>query len=282
MTADGRHLHAVMAGAGDDLVVLEAGLGAGALSWQPVIQRLAPHTRVLAYDRAGYGSSEPDQRPRDLARLAADLRCVIDAVEHRRLVLAGHSWGGPVVRRAAADLLAADDTRADRPSARGGLAGLVLVDPSDEHAELYFSRAMQIQDAIQGPLLVALARIGLLRPLLRAQAAALPEPYRSLTAATVSTPTAARMMTAENAHVVRGLRSLRLDPLDLGDVPLTVISGRQAGRLEQTVREQLSAAHATTARAHPAGRYVEAHRSGHLVPFTEPDLVADEILAQLA
>lgn len=280
--ADGRRLRVILAGAGQDLVVLEAGLGAGALSWQPVIQHLAPHIRVLAYDRAGYGSSDPDPRPRDLARLAEDLRCVIDAVDHLRLVLAGHSWGGPVARRAAADRLAADDTRPGRPDARGSLAGLVLIDPSDEHAELYFSAAMALQSAVQGPVLRALARVGLLRPLLRAQAASLPEPSRSASAAALSTPTAARTMSAEDAHVVRGLRSLRLDPLDLGHLPVTVISGRRAGLLERSVREQLSAAHAATARAHPVGRYVEARRSGHLVPFTEPGLVADEILAVLA
>src|SRR5699024_12047570 len=97
----------------------------------------------------------------------------------------------------------------------------------------------------------------------------------------VSTPTAARAMRAESAHVVRGLRALRLDPLDLDAVPLTVITGRRAGRLERALREQISSAHAVTARAHPAGRHVGAHRSGHLVPFTEPGLVVEEALAHL-
>src|SRR5690625_2269342 len=107
-TADGRHLHVVVAGTGTDLVVLEAGLGAGALSWGPVLELLAPHCRVVAYDRAGYGRSDPDLRPRDLSRLADDLITVVGAVDHARLVLAGHSWGGPVVRLAAARLLAAE------------------------------------------------------------------------------------------------------------------------------------------------------------------------------
>ncbi|MGP9539901.1 alpha/beta fold hydrolase [Brachybacterium sp. AOP43-C2-M15] len=266
-TADGRRLRTIAMGAGPGLVVLEAGLGAGAHSWGPVMEHLAGHTRVLAYDRAGYGASDPDPRPRDLARLADDLLCVSRSLEHERLVLVGHSWGGPVVRTAAARL--------------SELSGLVLVDPADEHAELYFSRGMAILGAAQGPLLEGLARVGLLRPLLGAQASGLPEPYRTPALDAASTPAAAKAMRAENAHVVRGLRGLRLDPLEIGPVPVTVISGRRAGRSDRALRDQLSTAHAASAGAHPGGRYVEAHDSGHLVPFAQPGLVADEALALL-
>lgn len=286
-TTDGRQLRAVVAGTGTDLVVLEAGLGAAALTWGPVMEHLAPHCRVVAYDRAGYGRSDPGPGPRDLSRLADDLLAVVGAVDHSRLVLAGHSWGGPLARLAAARLMEATGSLRDGPDARHGaarrsLTGLVLVDPADEHAELYFSRAMRVQRALQGPMLQVLARCGLLRPLLHAQGAALPEPYRSCAAGDASTLTAARTMVAENAHVIRGLRSLRLDPLDLGAVPLTVVSGCLAGGGDRSVREQLIQAHSASAGAHPGGRHVRAWRSGHLVPFTEPDLVADEILALLA
>ena len=286
-TTDGRQLRAVVAGTGTDLVVLEAGLGAAALTWGPVMEHLAPHCRVVAYDRAGYGRSDPGPGARDLSRLADDLLAVVGAVDHSRLVLAGHSWGGPLARLAAARLMEAAGPLRDGPDARHGagrrsLTGLVLVDPADEHAELYFSRAMRVQRALQGPMLQVLARCGLLRPLLHAQGAALPEPYRSCAAGDASTLTAARTMVAENAHVIRGLRSLRLDPLDLGAVPLTVVSGCLAGGGDRSVREQLIQAHSASAGAHPGGRHVRAWRSGHLVPFTEPDLVADEILALLA
>ena len=47
------------AGAGGPAVVLEAGAGNGAASWQRVIPLLAPHVRVAAYDRAGLGGSDP-------------------------------------------------------------------------------------------------------------------------------------------------------------------------------------------------------------------------------
>src|SRR5690625_4632687 len=167
-TTDGRQLRAVVAGTGTDLVVLEAGLGAAALTWGPVMEHLAPHCRVVAYDRAGYGRSDPGPGARDLSRLADDLLAVVGAVDHSRLVLAGHSWGGPLARLAAARLMEAAGPLRDGPDARHGaarrsLTGLVLVDPADEHAELYFSRAMRVQRALQGPMLQVLARGGLLR-----------------------------------------------------------------------------------------------------------------------
>jgi pimeloyl-ACP methyl ester carboxylesterase len=49
----------VEAGAGQQAVVLEAGMNCGAASWQRVMPLLAPHVRVAAYDRAGLGGSAP-------------------------------------------------------------------------------------------------------------------------------------------------------------------------------------------------------------------------------
>jgi hypothetical protein len=43
----------VEASAGEPAVVLEAGTGNGAASWQRVMPLLAPHVRVAAYNRAG-------------------------------------------------------------------------------------------------------------------------------------------------------------------------------------------------------------------------------------
>ncbi|WP_316296519.1 alpha/beta fold hydrolase, partial [Clavibacter michiganensis] len=139
---DGRRLRAMVAGEGDDLVVLEAGLGGSGLTWGLVHGILTRTHRVVAYDRAGLGDSDPDPRPRDLDRLADDLEAVIAAFPHRRLVLAGHSWGGPVVRVVAA-----------RRIARGlATAGVVLVDPSDERARAYASLAARIGFATQAAL----------------------------------------------------------------------------------------------------------------------------------
>lgn len=278
-TPDGRRLRTMVAGPGstsgsgaDDLVVLEAGMGASGLYWGPVHALLAPHVRVVAYERAGFGASDPDPHRRDLPRLAADLAAVVAAHPHRRLVLVGHSWGGPIVRTLAARRL------------RQGLPvdGLVLVDPSDENAPLYFSPAARTQFALHSATSVLLARTGMLARMYRPVTAGLsPELARATTEASTSTA-AGRAGAAEGRQLVTGLQSLLAAPPVLGGVPIAVLSGLQAsGRFERRIRTALVRAHAVTAGQHPRAHQVTTQRSGHQIPVTEPDLVAAQTLALL-
>lgn len=262
-----------------DLVLLEPGLGAGAASWGAVLDGLAAAggvgpLQVLAHDRAGYGASDPAGGPRDLGALAAELGTVVAAVPHRRLVLVGHSWGGPVVRTLAADL-----------AAQGrAVAGVVLVDPADELADLYFTPTVEVMNRVQGHAMVLLDRAHLLHRLQRSATRGLPEAYREQAAASVATAAAARTVREEARHITRGLRHLRLDPPDLRGVPLTVISGRRPEGLGRRLRDELTAAHRERAGPRPgagAGRFVAAERSGHLVPVDQPELVVEEILRLL-
>ncbi|GMA38069.1 hydrolase or acyltransferase of alpha/beta superfamily protein [Mobilicoccus caccae] len=269
-TPDGRVLHTMVAGEGPDLVVLEAGLGFGGHYWAPVHERLARRVRVVAYDRAGLGDSSPDPHPRDLDRLEADLGVLLDAYPHRRLVLVGHSWGGPVVRLAAARRL---------DSARP-ITGVVLVDASDEHAPGYFARQAALGDAVQAATLPTLARVGLMRALIAVAARGLEPVHRRGLLDSSTTVAAARAAVEENRHVRPGLRALLDRPLPLPDVPVTVISGRRHGRLDAGLRRQLNRAHAVTAERH-GGRLVFAERSGHLIPLSEPELIAREVLAMV-
>lgn len=258
----------MVAGDGDDLIVLEAGLGVSGLYWGPVHEAISRQARVVAYERAGFGASTADLgRPRDLPRLAEDLQAVINAIPYQRLVLVGHSWGGPIVRTAAADLLA--QGRA--------VDGIVLVDQSDEHAaELYSSRTARAGDAMQRALMVPLARLRLLAPLVRAQVSGLPGPLLSAVASSSGSVDAARATVAELAHVAGDLQRLRDAPPELGDVGMSVISGRRHTRLDAKLRARLVQAHRDTAAEHPGARFVAAEHSGHMVPVTEPDLIAAE------
>jgi pimeloyl-ACP methyl ester carboxylesterase len=117
-----RVVRRVEAGAGDPAVVLEAGMNNGAASWQRVMPLLAPHVRVVAYDRAGLGGSAPAPGLVTIDRQIDDLASVITGLETGPCVLAGHSWGGVLVQ-----LLAFR-----RPDL---VAGLVLVDPGHEEIE---------------------------------------------------------------------------------------------------------------------------------------------------
>ena len=271
---DGRRLRIMVAGGGDDLVVLEAGLGVSGLYWGPVHQEISQHVRVVAYERAGFGASTPDSgQLRDLTRLAEDLQAVIDAIPHRRLVLVGHSWGGPIVRTVAAGLL----------SQGRAVDGIVLVDQSDEHAaDLYASRAARAGDAVQRALMVPLARLRLLAPLVRTQSAGLPVPLLEAVGASSGSVDAARATVAELRHVADDLRRLRDAPLELGEVGMSVISGQQHTRLDRQQSERLDKAHRETTAHHPGARFVAAERSGHMIPVTEPHLIASETLSFLA
>ncbi len=271
---DGRRLRAMVAGARDDLVVLEAGLGGSGLTWGLVHGILARTHRVVAYDRAGLGGSDTDPAPRDLDRLADDLEAVLAAFPHRRLVLAGHSWGGPVVRVVAA-----------RRIARGlATAGVVLVHPSDERARGYGSAAARIGFATQAALLVPLARLGLLRRLHRIALAGLPEPLLAAAADAAGSVRAARATAAEQRHLLPGLADIAGilgSAAPLPGIPVRVISGTASSPLTRGQRRDLVRAHRSSAAAFEQGAWIPAPRSEHMVPITDPDVVAAAITGLL-
>jgi pimeloyl-ACP methyl ester carboxylesterase len=265
-TPEGRTLHLHSRGAGGTLVLLEAGLGAGGASWGSVLDALPEEIHALAYDRAGYGDSTPASGARDLGALVTDLLAVVDAVEHERLILVGHSWGGPIVRGAAAQL-----RERGRP-----VAGVVLVDPGEELADLYFTRTARAMIGAQGAVMPLLSRLGLLAPLQRSAARSLPAPWRDVAAASVSTSAAAQAVRAESRHVTAGLLGLRLDPPAPVGTAVSVVSGRLPEGLGRRMRDELTDAHRARAEVE-GGRFVAAEQSGHVIAATEPELIVGEI-----
>lgn len=209
----GRTLQTYTWGEGSDVAVLEAGLGFSGRYWGAVARALAQKgIRAVAYDRAGYGGSGPDPRPRTLDRLAGDLGRVVAAQGAERLVLVGHSWGGPVVRVAASQ-------------AGPSLRAVVLVDASDEHVDAYHSPLARVGDAVQAVALPALARAGVLRPLMSLAAGrSLDVADRDATIAASSSETAALATVAENRHLPAGLKQLLAHAPEL-PAPLVVVSG---------------------------------------------------------
>lgn len=274
-TADGRRLRTFAGGPAESsdlgaLVVLEAGLGVSGLYWQLVHRMLAERVRVVAYERAGYGESTPTLEPRTLERLADDLEALVNAHSFSRLVLVGHSWGGPIVRRLAARRLAAGDV----------IDGLVLVDQSDEHAALYFRPSTRWFFGVSAAVLERTARLGLLKCQLRGLVEGL-DPAAARVALEASTnPGAARAAAAEQRLVVSELAGLRSRPARLGALPMRVISGMKAAPGDRT-RVSLIEAHLETVAKHPGAVHVRAEQSGHLVPNTEPRLVARQALELL-
>lgn len=105
---------------GQPTVVLVGALGDSLDEAWPLVQpAVAQFARVVAYDRAGLGKSEPDSAPPTPRRVAAQLHALLqNAGIKPPYVLVGHSLGGPYVRMFAGLY-------------PGEVAGLVFVDPTD-------------------------------------------------------------------------------------------------------------------------------------------------------
>lgn len=123
LTAAGLRLHIRCDGVrttGAPIVILEAGAGNSANTWRDVFDPIARFSRVCAYDRPGLGTSEPAPQPRAPMDIVATLHALLgEAGERPPYVMAGHSWGGEIVRLYATHYPAE-------------VAGLVLIDSSHE------------------------------------------------------------------------------------------------------------------------------------------------------
>jgi pimeloyl-ACP methyl ester carboxylesterase len=116
----GINMHIYCIGEGSPTIVLDAGLGAGSMSWARVQEEVSNHTRVCSYDRAGMGWSEPGPKPRTYMKIADELYALLQAAgEQGPYVLVGHSAGAHTVR------FFVQKHPAD-------VAGIVLVDPAHE------------------------------------------------------------------------------------------------------------------------------------------------------
>ncbi|MFD9891729.1 alpha/beta fold hydrolase [Amycolatopsis sp. NPDC059027] len=265
---DGRRLHYMERGTGGPVVVFESGMGFSRSTWGLVQPAVAGHVRAVVYDRAGTGRSDPDPRPRTLERIAGDLGALLTALGPGPFILVGHSWGGPIVRVAAA----ADP---------GRVRGLVLVDQSDENCDLFFDPATEKRHRMMQFALPPVARLGLYRLLGSKPGRVQPADVVTDHRAEDFTMRAVGAMLAEMAPFPGELRGLRDRPPVLGGFDVSVITGMRSTRLTASTRKAITAAHRRTAYALPNGRLVEASKSGHLVMFTEPELIIGEILRML-
>ncbi len=99
----GRWLHVQRQGEGKVTVVMEAGLAASSLSWRPVDRQIAEFATVYTYDRAGFGWSPYNARPKMARDLIEEMRLAMAAAgAPTPRVVVGHSFGGMLMRMYAA------------------------------------------------------------------------------------------------------------------------------------------------------------------------------------
>ncbi|MEV8636792.1 alpha/beta hydrolase [Streptosporangium sp. NPDC051023] len=269
---DGRRLHYVGQGEGRPVVVLESGLGASRVEWGLVMPAIAERTRVVAYDRAGLGRSDPDPHRRDLERMVEDLGHLLDHLGEERYILAGHSLGGPIIRSYAA----ANPER---------VAGLILIDQAAEDLDIYYRKGTRAMALGLQSIMAGLAALGVkvVPAEVRRILALFPPAMQAEALAEMTRPSEFRATRAEYAALAEGFTRLRSSKAALPPVPVTAISGALSpGKVERRVRPELIASHRRLVEAQPNGRHVLAERSGHMVPQDEPGLVVAEILRLVA
>ena len=100
--AGGVHVQYRVYGRGEPLVVLIHGWSCDSNYWQAQVADLKSRYTVATVDLAGHGASGANRNDWSMAAFGADVAAVVDALpDHPRVVLVGHSMGGPVMVEAA-------------------------------------------------------------------------------------------------------------------------------------------------------------------------------------
>lgn len=98
---EGTTIHWWERGRGATTVLLIHGWTCDSTFWDAQVDALAARYRVITLDLAGHGFSGAPQRDWTMAQFADDVARVADAARAKRIVLVGHSMGGPVAIEAA-------------------------------------------------------------------------------------------------------------------------------------------------------------------------------------
>ncbi|HEY4702201.1 MAG TPA: alpha/beta hydrolase, partial [Streptosporangiaceae bacterium] len=242
-------------------VVIVPALNGSILEWLHIVREVQHDTLVCVYDRAGIGWSDPPPSGRlSITAMAADLCALLGAAGvPPPYIVAGHSLGGVVARRFAADY----------PQQ---VCGLVMVDSShDDQAERISWRqgaganlkfALRCRAWILGARRLAAVR-GMI-PNLDADIAREAPPEYAGAARAISLSTQSRRITV--AEMLLAARH-RNQPADLGSLPLTVLTSASS-TLDVWPQLQDELADLST-----ASRHIYAQRAGHNIHLDEPEAV---------
>ncbi|WHY87268.1 alpha/beta hydrolase [Neobacillus novalis] len=279
-------LHMISGGAECSLptIVFEHGAGGSALMWSLVYPEIAKLTRVVVYDRAGYGWSEAGPLPRTNEKCVEELHeLLVQARIDGPIILVGHSYGGINAR-----------LYANRYPNQ--VRGMVLVDATheDELTDRFPREHHKGQEmgAKMMRVFTFLSKIGILRALAackmvpgfsKAIGGCPPEVQKMLWKKSFQT-SALTAAGSEFAHLRLGYELVRKAP-DLGELPLTVIaagivdqfapgtSKEVQGKIKQALRDAAS----DTSDLSKNGKLVVAENSSHNVHLEQPDIVINAI-----
>lgn len=254
----GYKLHIYCEGNGSGpVVILDSGIGGFSLEWVPVQRLLSRQVRVCAYDRAGYGWSDPGPSPRTTDQIVEELHTLLqEAGVSPPYVLVGHSFGGYNMQYFAK--VYPQET-----------AGLILVDSS--HPE-------QVDRLPEIPAVREKSRTREFVTYYQGQSTLIlyPEDVRSKVMRILSLRKMYQTYRRESVNfAVSGGQVIAAGPLP--EVPLVVITrGKRVwpddpyGQMLESIWQEMQKEMAGLS---PEGMQIIAANSGHLIQLEQPDVV---------
>ncbi len=96
-SADGSRIAYGVSGQGETTLLFVHGWLCDHKVWQSQIDYFANNYKVVWLDLAGHGDSETNRQKFTMSAFAQDVRSVVDKVGGEKVILVGHSMGGPIV-----------------------------------------------------------------------------------------------------------------------------------------------------------------------------------------
>lgn len=258
----GYRLHMTCMGeGGGPTVIFDAGLGGFSLEWLRIQRALVEDVRTCAYDRAGYGWSDPGPAPRTTSQLSDELYRLLGAAGiEPPYILVGHSFGGYnmqyFARTRPADVVAVILIDASHPEQAERISTVTI-------RETHRGRPQVVTTFVDASIVLKY-----------------PEDVRNL---------ALRALTSRKAIVARQRELTNFDfsgaevkfANDFPPVPLVVITRGLRVWPEDPLGDareaQWRSLQGELVQLSPKGRQVIAAYSGHMVHLDEPELVAEVV-----
>lgn len=262
VNVDGYKMHIHCMGEGSPTILLDHVGGGSSVDWALIQPKLAEHTRVCAYDRAGFGWSDFSPAPRTLEQQVHELRQLLrGANEQGPYLLVGHSYGARVSRVYAA-------TYPDE------VTGMVLMDAGILYDDPRYPPELHSQAESEDQMLRAarwLAPFGLTRlmqPLMQPPTFDLPEEARRVNASFAASSRFFQSVLAQSDSMQIVLEEEHAIT-SLGDIPLLVLTANEP---DDAIRSVWSQANIEMAFLSTNGSYTIVDGATHMsLAYRESD-----------
>lgn len=272
-----RKLHIHVSGQNEaPTVVFDHGseYGASSHTWHMVIERVQHFSKVVTYDRAGYGYSDGGTYPRTNMSHVEDLRELLQAENIKGpVIIVGHGYG-------------AINARLFAHRYPKQVSGLILVDAlhEDEYSGKFPEQyeVEQLKKQKKYKLYTVLTYFGVVKGLLRLQSSLrqllnhYPREIRKQIWTLIALNKTVKTIANEQAYIEQGFNQIR-KVKSYKNIPVTVIIG---GGIDDDSNDLKQARYDTAAnmkKLSEQGLLIVAPNSDRHVPIEQPEVVADAI-----